>query len=443
MTEPPRQSPRRFLFALWEGGGNVPPQLELARRLVQRGHTVRVMSDQCNEPEARAAGCDFVAYTRAPSRRDKSATSTIVRDYEGKTPLDGLRIFRDSIMVNPARAYAEDVLAELERQPADVVAVSDLLFGPMIAAEKAQRPYAILVPNPYMLPAPGLPPAGTPFGPPTNALERARNHVISWLGQRTLNAGLPALNAARVALGLAPHTDLLDFMRRAERILLLTSPAFDFTADVLPDNVRYVGPILGDPSWAADTSAHTTTREPTQPLVVVSFSTTFQNQSAILQKVIDALGELPVRGIVTLGPALDAVQLRVPGNVEVQRLARHSELFTQAAVVVTHGGHGTVIRALAAGVPVVCLPMGRDQAGNAARVVARKAGKLLPLTASVAAICATINEVLTVPRYREQAQLLAASIVRDAQSSRAVEELEGIANRALHAGRAADVATLV
>ena len=70
--------PRRFLFTLWEGGGNVPPQLELARRLVARGHHVRVMSDLCNEAEARAAGCSFVAYTRAPSRPAKSAASTLL-----------------------------------------------------------------------------------------------------------------------------------------------------------------------------------------------------------------------------------------------------------------------------------------------------------------------------------------------------------------------------
>jgi UDP:flavonoid glycosyltransferase YjiC (YdhE family) len=49
-------TPRRFLFVMWEGGGNVSPILGLARRLVERGHHVRVMSDPCNEPEVRAAG---------------------------------------------------------------------------------------------------------------------------------------------------------------------------------------------------------------------------------------------------------------------------------------------------------------------------------------------------------------------------------------------------
>lgn len=420
-------APRRFLFAMWEGGGNITPQLELARRLVQRGHYVRVMSDQCNEPEARAAGCDFVAYTRAPNRRDKSAASTIVRDYEAKTPLQGFTIFRDTVMVNPARAYAEDVLAELERDPVDVVAVNDFMFGPMIAAEKARIPYAIITPNPYMLPAPGMPPAGTPFAPPRNALERARDGIIKWMATRTINAGLPALNAVRTAFGLAPLAHILEFFHRADRVLVLTSPAFDFEADSLPPNVRYAGPMLDDPSWTVDTSFPTS--HDSRPLVVVSFSTTFQNQGAILQRVIDALGELPVRGMVTLGPSLDAAQFRIPPNISLKSTARHSELFKQASAVVTHGGHGTVIRALAAGVPLLCIPMGRDQDGNAARVVARNAGKMLPPKADVATIRTAINEIVTVPRYREQARLLSHRITQDALSSRAVEEMEAIANR--------------
>jgi hypothetical protein len=54
--------PKVFLFVVWEGGGNIPPILGLAKRMISRGHEVMVMSDPCNEPEARAAGCDFFPY---------------------------------------------------------------------------------------------------------------------------------------------------------------------------------------------------------------------------------------------------------------------------------------------------------------------------------------------------------------------------------------------
>ena len=58
----------------------------------------------------------------------------------------------------------------------------------------------------------------------------------------------------------------------------------------------------------------------------------------------------------------------------------------RAALVVTHCGHGTVMRALSHGRPMLCLPMGRDQNDNAARVVARGAGLRLGADAAPPAI---------------------------------------------------------
>ena len=58
-----------YLFTTWEGGGNVTPMLEVVRKLVARGHRVRVMSEACNRNESEAAGADFTAWHRAPSHR--------------------------------------------------------------------------------------------------------------------------------------------------------------------------------------------------------------------------------------------------------------------------------------------------------------------------------------------------------------------------------------
>ena len=93
-----------------------------------------------------------------------------------------------------------------------------------------------------------------------------------------------------------------------------------------------------------------------------------------MQRVVDALGALPVRGLATLGPALDAGRLRLPANVVACPSAPHAQILPRAAAVVTHAGHGTTIRALSAGVPLLCLPMGRDQNDTAARVVWHGAG---------------------------------------------------------------------
>jgi len=74
----------RYLIAHWEGGGNTPPMLSVARRLLARGHQVRVISDPLNEDDVRAAGASFVSWTRAPHRSDKSIESDPLHDWEVK-----------------------------------------------------------------------------------------------------------------------------------------------------------------------------------------------------------------------------------------------------------------------------------------------------------------------------------------------------------------------
>ena len=278
-----------------------------------------------------------------------------------------------TFLFGTARAYAEDVRAALEQEPADALAIEWALLGAIAAAETAGRPTALLMPNCYILPAPGLPAFGPGFLPARTPVGHARDALGGALFTWFFGTGGPLFNATRARLGLPPLPHPFAQLAWAERLLVLTSLAFDFPARSLPPNVRYVGPQLDDPAWAPPWESPWSPEHP-DPLVVAGFSSTFQNQGPLLQKTIDALGGMRVRGLVTVGPALDAQRFHAPANVVVRAAAPHSAVFAQADAVITHAGHGTVIRALACGVPLVCLPMGRDQNDNAARVVARGVG---------------------------------------------------------------------
>ena len=72
----------RFLFITWDGGGNIPPELAIARRLVARGHGVRFLCDPTLEAEVCAAGCEMTPWTTAPHRRAATAamTSSVTKD---------------------------------------------------------------------------------------------------------------------------------------------------------------------------------------------------------------------------------------------------------------------------------------------------------------------------------------------------------------------------
>lgn len=411
----------KFLFVLWEGGGNVPPILGLARRLVDRGNSVRVISDPANALEAKRAGCEFTSYTRAPHRHDKQAASTIVNDYDAKSPAQALYIYMDKVLAGPAFAYAQDVLEELEKHPVDVVVVSEGLFGGHFAAEKLGIPNVMVIPSGYNFYAPGMPPPG--MMPKAGLVGWLQDKVYSAMFGRITAYALPGLLNARKVLGLSELQTFSQYINQLDRILLLTSSAFDFPAK-LPPNVRYAGPVLDDPTLVEPWQS---SNDNERPLVVVGFSTTYQKHEKLLQNVIDALGELPYNGLVTLGLTLDEKQFRVPSNVTVRQFISHAQVFPKASAVITHAGHGTVIRALANGIPLVCIPIGRDQPNNAARVVARGAGVRITPKANVTAIRNAIQQVVETPSFHENARELAQTILRDAESQTAIAELERIA----------------
>jgi UDP-N-acetylglucosamine transferase subunit ALG13 len=210
----------------------------------------------------------------------------------------------------------------------------------------------------------------------------------------------------------------------ADRILVLTSPTFDYAALYVPA-VRYLGPNLDEPGWA-EPPTHPCTSDQ-RPLVLVGLSSTFQNQAALLQRIIDAIATLPVRAIVTTGPAIDPGELVAAGDVRVVRSAAHGPLIDQAAAVVTHCGHGTTLKSLAAGVPMVCIPMGRDQDDTAARVVYHGAGVRLSPTASARTIRVAVTKMLERDEYRAAANKLATAITHECDSSTHTAELESLA----------------
>ena len=428
-----------FLFATWQGGGNVPPVLTVARRLLAAGHRVRIMSDRADAVEVARAGAEFIAWRRAPSRPDKTVITEALRDWD-VSPQEGFVRLRDGIMIGPALEYARDLLDELDRRPADLVVGSDMLFGPMVACEARGQPLALLSANLSFYPIPGMPPFGAGLSPARTEGERQLHAEVAAGGAAMFAGGLPALNRARTALGLRPLESVLDQLGAAERFLLGTSKAFDFPAE-LPETFRYVGPQLDELSWAERWESPWA-EDDRRPLALVSFSTTCQNQASTVQRVAAAAALLPMRAVVTLGPNLSAQDVQPRSEaIHVCRSAPHGAVMRHASVAVTHGGHGTTMRALAHRLPILIMPMGRDQNDNAARLVHHGAGLSLSPDAPVEAIRAALHRLVTEPSFAAAARQLGDHVAEDAASPTVVNELlasaeRGRAERAL-TGRAA------
>jgi MGT family glycosyltransferase len=420
------KKPMKFLFTTWEGGGNISPALEAVRKLVARGHRVRVMSDECNRYESTAAGAAFVPWRLAPNRKDRTPETQTFQDWAAATPQEGLMRVISENWCGPALAYAQDLMEELRRDSADLVVTCEALFGVMAACERLGQDLAILAPNISLAPLPGVPPLGPGLAPARNEEERALHAQIAQGSVALFDSGLTALNAARVSLGLKPLDHVLDQFSAAKANLLATSRAFDFPSSALPKHVRYVGPQIGDPQWARAWNSPWP-KSDQRPLVAVAFSTTFQNHGAVLQNVIDAFAPLEARVLVTLGGSIKASDLRPSDNCVLVESAPHSAVMREASLVVTHGGHGTTMQALVNRLPMLLIPHGRDQNDNAVRVTERGAGLSLMPVASVDDIRSAGKRLLSEPSFRISAKWLGNLVAEEAQESRIVEELESAA----------------
>ena len=416
---------KRFLLVTWDGGGNLPPELAVCRKLIERGHAVRVLGDPTIEPEVRAAGCEFSPWTTAPHRTTRDRSGDLIRDYEWKNPMVMIKKYMGEFLAGPTPRWAADVHGELTARPVDAVLADFAIPAALLVAEQLGLPSASIHPQIWMVPTKGIPPLGPGFMPARGPLGRLRDALLRRITTRLFNTAVPALNAERKARGLEPIESTHQQMLRADRILMLTSPVFDFTAPAMPRHLAWVGPQLDDPSWT-ETWTSPWPAGDERPLVLVGLSSTFQDQVTALRRIVEALGTLPVRALVTRGPALRPEEVPGTANVSVVATAPHGVVLPEASLMITHCGHGTTMKGLAAGVPLVCIPMGRDQNDTAARVVHRGAGVRLKPTAGVAAIRGAVERVLQDPNYRAGAQRLAAAIRNGEGCVDPVAELEAI-----------------
>jgi MGT family glycosyltransferase len=418
----------RVLQTLLAFSGNAPPQLAVTRELVDRGHEVQVLAHRAARERIERTGAEFVEFRRTLPDLDITRPETdSVRDWDTRTPIGAAVRMRDNGLIGPLPDVAAECAELLEHRRADVVVFDWLLLGAAVAAESAGLPAVALIHCPYPLPVEGVPPLFTGLRPGSGRLGAARDRLLGRVNARFMAAGLPTLNQTRADHGLAPLAAWYDQLLGVEAISVLTAPELDFSSrGRLPANVHYVGPAFEpfEPGWR---SPWPETND--DPLVVISFSTSYMNQRALAQRVLDAVAGLRVRALLTAGPAIDAGQLRVPANARTVAFVPHRAVLPHAALVITHAGWQTVNAALADGVPLVCMPDGRDQPDNAARVVETGAGVRVGKKTSPQKLRKVVARALEDPALKRGAETMAAALARSDGTTAVADQLERITQR--------------
>jgi MGT family glycosyltransferase len=326
------------------------PAISLGRALRGRGHSVTIETWEERRAAVEGAGLGFAA----------------AEEYRMFPPPDP-----DSAEGAHAAGAARALLPLLDEMQPHVVISDILTLAPSLAAEKAGVPLATLIPHIYPVVEPGLPFFAVGLQPPRTPLGRAMWRT----GQRALNIGLEHgrrdLNRQRSRLDLPP-VERFHGGISPELALVGTFPQLEYPRQ-WPAGVEITGPMTFE-------MPHPDIELPPgeEPLVLVAPSTAHDSGNHLVRTALEALAGEPVRVVATTNRVVPQSPIKVPANAILVDWLSYSQLMPLASLVISHGGHGTVARALSAGTPVLICPIIGDMSETAMRVSWAGCGLSLP-----------------------------------------------------------------
>ncbi|HKP20013.1 MAG TPA: glycosyltransferase [Thermoleophilaceae bacterium] len=388
----------RALFSSTRGAGHFNPLVSFARAFERAGHEVMFAGPPDLAGSAEAAGFRFrqfdpppedelgAIWARVPELPPDEANIVVIGDIFGR------------LNTNAALPGLHAALGEWRP---DVVLRDPNEYGSAIAAELHGIPHARV--------------------------------AISLASTEELGLGVARrpLDAIRRAEGLPPDPDAA--MLRASPWLTTFPRGLD--EGEMPDTHRFRDPAWEQPGerlpdwWPG--------RED-QPLVYVTFGSvagSFPQALPAYGVALSAVADVPARVLLTVGRDLDPGALpNVPDNVHVEQWVPQQDVLAHAAAAVVHGGSGSTLGALAAGVPLVVIPLFADQPYNARRVAEVGAGLAVEpnrddIPATIPPLRAAIETVLSEPSYRARAQALAEELRNERPVDDAVALLKSIGRR--------------
>jgi MGT family glycosyltransferase len=391
---------RRIFLGAFGDPGHAFPMLALGLQLARRGHEVTFETWERWRGDVEAGGIRFVA---APEYPVFPTRERPLKPYEAVV-----------------LAAAETRRALQDAQP-DVVVHDILTQAPALAAELEGLPAATLIPHVYPVGHPGFPPYALGARLPRSLIGRAFWQLLDRPVQAGLRLGQAELNQARAELGLGPVRRLHGGL--SQRLCIVgTFPQLEYPRR-WPDSVHVVGPLLWEPPYHD-------VKPPlgSAPLVVVAPSTAQDPQQRLLLAALAGLAGEPVRVLATWNRRPPPVTVHVPANARLVEWMSYSRTMSGAALVICHGGHGTLVRALAGGTPVLVVPHSGDMAENAARADWAGAGVRLPwrlLTPRTLRLA--VRRALATEGLRQRARELAGWAAEHDGAVQAAALVEGLA----------------
>lgn len=382
----------RILFTFVGGSGHLDPLIPIARAARAVGHIVAVSGRPGMIPRIEAAG--FPAFATGPDGGDSDRKLPLLSPSAERED----QVLRDGFAGRLARARATAILDLCAAWRPDILVSDEVDFGAMIAAERLGLPYASVVVI------------------ASGAFVRA-----------DLLSG--RLNELRAEHGLPPDPDLTMLSRHL--VLAPGPPSYRDPAHPLPATAHAIRPLVPEPAEGDELPAGIAEMHGAA-VVYFTLGTVFNIESGdLFARVISGLRDLPIRLVVTVGRQIDPAELGAqPANVRIERFIPQALLLPRCDLVVSHGGSGSVIGALAHGLPMVLIPMGADQLLNGARCESLGVARVLdPIATTAQEAAEAVSDVLSDPSWRRNAERLQAEIADLPGPDHAVTLLEQLLDR--------------
>ena len=401
-----------FAFVAPPLRGHYRPLSNLAAELIARGHRATFVhqAEAASLVEAEGAGFEAIGESAPPVAGWTAPMARISGLIGLGGVVGGMARFTDLV--------CGEAPAALRRIGADALIVDQLEAGGGLVAEHLGLPYASVAVTLPVNREPGLPPpyVGWPYLPGARGERRNRGgwRVADWL----MRGVADSIERNSKRLGLPPRRRLDDCLSPRLQISQMV-PGLDFPRQALPAGFHYTGPFLRGPSEPLELPPGDE-----RPLVYCTLGTLQGSRAAIFRKVAEACAKLDLRLLISQGKLGCLKSADLAGNPLVRDWVPQVAVLAQADLVVCHGGMNSVLEPLAAGLPMVVMPLAFEQSAIAARLDHAGVARVKSPRASALRLADAIAEVRNVPGFRVAARAVQREIREAGGVGRAADLVE-------------------
>jgi zeaxanthin glucosyltransferase len=396
--------------------GHLKPLSHLAAELIARGHRVSFVHQEDARALVEAEGAEFHPIGQgAPPVESWTRPMTRIRGIVG---LGGMM----KRMERFTTTFCSEAPSLLRHLGVDAIISDQLEPAGGLVAEHLGIPWVSTADTLPMNREIGIPPPFVPWPYQAGPEGEKRNRGGWWVSDLLLRRFNRTIARNAEALGIAPKRRMEDCFSPTLQLSQMV-PGFDFPRRELPPTFHYTGPFRR-PLPQSDFVLPPGDGRPT---VFSTLGTLQGSRVAMFRKVAQACQRLNLRLVLTQGGlGKHARAERLPGDPLVYDWVPQEAVLAQVDLVVSHAGINTVLEPLAAGLPMVVMPLAFEQPAIAARVAHSGAGLMLSRRTSAAKLADAVRRVQTEPRFRERAEALAAEMRAAGGVTRAADLIEAM-----------------